>query len=54
VTAEFDHGQSALAVGRPPLPRQVIGLVPPDPQQGGGFLDGQQVGQALSRQSVNT
>jgi hypothetical protein len=53
MAAEFDHGQSALAVGRPPLPRQVIGLVPPDAQQSGGFLDGQQVGQTLSRQSVN-
>jgi hypothetical protein len=40
---ELDDGQAAAAVGGPPLARQAIGLVPPDPEQDSGFLDGQEI-----------
>jgi hypothetical protein len=50
---ELDDRQAASAVGGPPLAREVIGLVPPDPQQDSGFLDGQKVGETARRHFVN-
>ncbi len=40
--AEVDHGQTGPTVGFPPLSRHGVRLGAPDPQQGAGFLDGQQ------------
>jgi hypothetical protein len=50
---ELDDRQAAPAVGGPPLAREVIGLVPPDPQQNSGFLDGQEVRETARRHLVN-
>jgi len=40
---ELDDRQAAAAIRGPPLARQAIGLVPPDPEQDSGFLDGQEI-----------
>jgi len=40
---ERDDRQAAAAVRGPPPARQAVSLVPPDPQQNSGFLDGQEI-----------
>jgi hypothetical protein len=51
--AELDDRKAAAAVRGPPLARQAIGLVPSDPQQNSGFLDGQEIRQTSSRHPFN-